>query len=256
MIRNIYGYRARRIMYNSDLDRHTLEALGGSLDYIDDIEISSRSIDKSDSKGNCVSIQDMDAHMKLKKKSLKTILDKLLNIIETKGVRSNEFFTFVRPFIMKTIHRYVPYDLVTDDLVHDCFIKTIIAFEGGYQYKGKARKRIWKEKYFDSSKCKNVGNFIFTICRNEASRFLEKQIQVDQCDDIDKELFRLDEGHKDASKNFITKNTTDLIDFNFKFKRILFNDEFNKHLNNIIVHEPINNLLYNLYLWGGSDDNY
>lgn len=243
-------------MCNSDLDRHTLETLGGSLDYIDDIEISSRSIDKSDSKGNCVSIQDMDAHMKLKKKSLKTILDKLLNIIETKGVRSNEFFTFVRPFIMKTIHRYVPYDLVTDDLVHDCFIKTIIAFEGGYQYKGKARKRIWKEKYFDSSKCKNVGNFIFTICRNEASRFLEKQIQVDQCDDIDRELFRLDEGHKDASKNFITKNTTDVIDFNFKFKRILFNDEFNKHLNNIIIHQPINNLLYNLYLWGGSDDNY
>ena len=243
-------------MSSSELDKHTLEVLGDNLDSIDDIQVSSRSIDKSDSRGNCVSIQDMDAHVKLKKKSLKTILDKLLNIIETKGVRSNEFFNFVRPFIMKTIHRYVPYDLVTDDLVHDCFIKTIIAFEGGYQYKGKERKRIWKEKYFDSSKCKNVGNFIFTICRNEASRFLEKQIKIDQCDDLDNELFRLDEGYKDSSNNFSAGNSTDVIDFNFKFNRIAFNDEFNKHLNNIMLNEPRNNLLYNLYLWGTNDDNY
>ena len=72
----------------------------------------------------------------------------------------------------------------------------------------------------------------------------------------DNELFRLDEGYKDSLNTFSAGNSTDVIDFNFKFNRIAFNDAFNKHLNNIMLNEPKNNLLYNLYLWGTNDDNY
>ena len=71
-------------MSSSELDKHTLEVLGDNLDSIDDIQVSSRSIDKSDSRGNCVSIQDMDAHVKLKK-----ILGRPLRLRSFSVIRQN-----------------------------------------------------------------------------------------------------------------------------------------------------------------------
>ena len=87
---------------------------------------------------------------------LRDSLSKVNYIAETYGVRSNQFYNCITNFIMKVIHRYVPYDLVCEDILNETFIKVIIAFEGGWQEKGKDHKKIYKKAYYDPAKCKNI----------------------------------------------------------------------------------------------------
>ena len=196
--------------------------------------------------GLCSSTNDEERE-KIKRMPLKTKMDKLNAIIVEHGVRSAEFYNFVKPFIMYALHKSMPYDMFCEDVVNETFIKIIIAFEGGWQEKGKNKVRTYKEAYFDAEKCKNIGNFIYTLARNEATRYMSSQKKSTVTDDITEHLDRTDYSAEEY-RRFYTEDVKG-VNLSYQFKHFRFNENLINHLINISLNKPSNNVLYNLMLW-------
>ena len=82
----------------------------------------------------CSSVGDIHKHEKFKKLSMDKRIEQLQQVYDKYGVRSNEFFIQVKPFIMWTVYRHLrgmPAAKHLEDLVNNAFEELIIAFEGG-----------------------------------------------------------------------------------------------------------------------------
>ena len=201
--------------------------------------------------GLCSAVADIDKLEKLKKSSLESKLAKLNRVLKENGAKSKEFYNFIKPFIMYALHKSVPYQAFCEDMVNETFMKVVIAFEGGWQEKGKKRTKSYKEAYYDPNKCKNVGNFIYTIARNEATRFLSAQKKYSLNDDITEHVERANYS-KDEYARFVEVKPG-ITQLPFRFKHFEFNNNFKNHLDSLQLNKPANNVLYNLILWEGEN---
>jgi hypothetical protein len=196
----------------------------------------------------CSGVDDAEV-LNIKEQNLKLKMDRISEVIEKYGVRSIEFYNLIKPFIMKTLHRYIPYMLYSEDVVNEVYMKIIIAFEGGWQEKGREHKRVYKEAYFDSSKCKNIGNFIFTLGRNEATRFLTQQKKLNLHDDISGHIGCHDYTDDPESYRF-NSFLDEPEELKYKFKKFKINKELREHLESISTSKPERNILRELMDWG------
>lgn len=201
----------------------------------------------------CSSIGDMEKHEQFKKLTKEERINKLQEVYDTYGVKSNEFFVQVKPFIMWTVYRYlrgVHYTFL-EDLVNNAYEELVIAFEGGetthYNKKTTKKPLYGNTEYY--KKCKNIGNFVMKVVGSSVAKYRSKH-------------FRKPTLHEDSEQDISDRlNFTDFEEDNnlsYKapeledepvFQHFKFNDKLRQHLATIKETCPRNNVLYNFMLW-------
>lgn len=190
---------------------------------------------------------------KLKKLTKDERIALLQEVYDTYGVRSNEFYVHIQPFIFWTIKRYMRGmdNSTIDDLLNNAYEELIIAFEGGNttHYNNPIYKKplYGTPKYY--KKFKNIGEFIMyvvgsSVAKYRAKNFRKQIIHEDNDVDISEKL------------NYITFEMDNNLDYYIQdpedeplFHFFKFNDAFEKHLQMIKETCPRNNVLYNFMLW-------
>lgn len=202
----------------------------------------------------CSSVGDIKKHEKFKKLSMTQRIEKLQEVYDKYGVKSNQFFTQVKPFIMWTTYRQLrgmPADMYLEDLINNAYEELIIAFEGGvttYYNKLVNKQPIYgTPEYY--AKYENIGKFVMDIVSSSVSKYRSKH-------------FRKQVVHEDTSEDISERiNFTDFeerynLNYDLQepvaikfFNTFKFNEEFIKHLIIIKQTKPRNNILYNFMLW-------
>lgn len=201
----------------------------------------------------CSSIGDMEKHEQFKKLTKEERIQQLQDVYDTYGVKSNEFFIQVKPFIMWTIYRYlrgVHYTFL-EDLVNNAYEELVIAFEGGSttHYNKKVEKKPLYGTAEYNRKYKNIGNFVMRVVGSSVAKYRSKH-------------FRKPSMHEDNEQDISDRlNYTDFeTDNNLSYKQVepddepvfqhfKFNDKLRQHLYTIKETCPRNNVLYNFMLW-------
>ena len=204
----------------------------------------------------CSTIGNIEEHEKFKKLSMSKRIETLQKVYDEYGVRSNEFFVQVKPFLMWIIHRNLrgmSADMYLEDLINNAYEELIIAFEGGrttyYNKEVYKEPKYMNEEYLE--KYKNIGNFIIAIVSGSVAKYrsktFKKQVErEDGSQDISERVNFTDfeqkyDLHYEMEEN---KNNTCPI-----FKHFKFNDKMLEHLAFIKATKPKNNVLYNFMLW-------
>lgn len=201
----------------------------------------------------CSSVGDAKKHEKFKKLSKDKRIEKLQEVYDTYGVRSNEFFVQVKPFIMWTIYKHLRGMPTTclEDLVNNAYEELVIAFEGGETTH--YNKVVYKEPIYQTelyySKYDNIGMFVMAVVASSVAKYRSK-------------TFRRKFIHEDD--NFDISERINFTDFEINnnlgyehedptytkiFKHFTFNDTLIDHLRVIKYTKPRNNVLYNFMLW-------
>lgn len=201
----------------------------------------------------CSSVGDIQEHEKFKKLSMPRRIEKLQEVYDNYGVRSNEFFTQVKPFIMWTIYRNLRGMPSTylEDLVNNAYEELKIAFEGGYttHYNEPVYKEpIYNtEKYF--TKYKNIGAFVMSVTGSSVSKYRSKNFR---------RQVKNEDSTEDISERVNYTNFEELNNLKYEieepiytsfFRHFTFNDALLNHLKIIKLTKPKNNILYNFMLW-------
>lgn len=201
----------------------------------------------------CSSVGDIKKHEKFKKLSKNKRIEKLQEVYDKYGVRSNEFFEQVKPFIMWTIYRNLrgmP-NTYLEDLVNNAYEELIIAFEGGNTTH--YNEPVYKEAIYGTdtyyAKYKNIGDFIMTVTGSSVSKYRSRN-------------FRRQVSHEDNNEdiseriNYTNFEEVNNLDYEIEepiytkyFNKFTFNDELLNHLKVIKLTKPRNNVLYNFMLW-------
>lgn len=203
--------------------------------------------------GCCSSVGDLEKHEKFKKLSKEKRIAKLQEVYDKYGVRSNEFFAQVKPFIMWTVYRYLRGMSYTflEDLVNNAYEELVIAFDGGwttYYNKPVYKKRQYgTEEYHE--KYNNIGEFIMYVVGSSVAKYRSRTFRKwnkheDSEQDVSEKLNYTDFEMKN-NLNYELKEPEDTKYFT-KFK---FNDNFNRHLEMLKETQPRNNVLYNFMIW-------
>lgn len=201
----------------------------------------------------CSTIGDIEKHEEFKKLPKEVRIQKLQETYDNYGVKSNEFFVQVKPFIMWTVYRYMRgmHYTYLEDLVNNAYEELIIAFEGGNTTHYNVP--VYKKPIYGTPayyrKYKNIGEFIMYIVGVSTAKYRSKN-------------FRKQVLHEDTDQDISEKlNYTDFElnnDLSYKledpedekiFKNFTFNDTLTKHLYTIKETCPRNNVLYNFMLW-------
>lgn len=201
----------------------------------------------------CSSIGDIKEHENFKKLSKSKRQEKLQESYEMYGIRSNEFFIQVKPFIIWTIRRNLRgmSDTFLEDLVNYAYEELIIAFEGGHTTH--YNEPVYKEPIYGTdkyySKYKNIGEFIMAVTGSAVSKYRSRN-------------FRRQVAHEDTNQDISEKinftNFEEMYNLNYEIDEPLyakvftcfkFNDELLSHLQAIKWTKPRNNILYNFMLW-------
>ena len=204
-------------------------------------------------KAFCSSVGDVEKLEKFKQLDLHEKLGILQKTYDEHGVRSPEFFTQVKPFIMWIVNKYrrgMHYTLL-EELVNTSYEELIIAFEGGWTWS--YNKLIYMEPIYKSDeyfeKYQNIGKFVIgMVGRSVAkyrSKFVKKKLKYEDVNyDISDRL---------GFSNFEVENGLDyyLDDINDEplFTKFKLNADLIKHLKMLYDYQPRNNLLYNFILW-------
>ena len=206
----------------------------------------------------CSSIGDIEKHEKFKKLSKAERVRKLQEVYDQYGVRSEEFFIQVKPFIMWTVYKYLRgmHYSYLEDLVNNAYEELIIAFEGGdtTHYNQPVHKEpIYQSTYY-YTKCKgDIGLFVMAITGSATAKYRSKNFRKqtkheDQCQDISDRL-----GFTDFEINndldYYIKDPDEKRLFNY----FIPNEEFKKYLYVIKETQPRNNILYHFMLWRDRD---
>lgn len=201
----------------------------------------------------CSSVMDIEKHEQFKKLPKDRRIEILQEVYDTYGVRSNEFFIQVKPFIMWTVKRYMRgmSDHYLEDLVNNAYEELIIAFEGGdtTHYNTPVHKEAiyGTPKYY--RKYKNIGEFVMyvvgsSVAKYRAKNFRKQVLHEDIDQDISDKLNFTDfEMDNDLSYSVEEPNDEPL------FHVFKFNKKFLEHLYMIRETKPRNNVLYNFMLW-------
>ena len=201
----------------------------------------------------CSSIGDMEKHEQFKKLTKPERIQVLQQIYDDYGVKSNEFFVQVKPFIMWTIYRYLRglHHTLLEDLVNNAYEELVIAFDGGlttHYNKPKVKPAIYgTPEYY--RKYKNIGDFVMKIVGSSVAKYRSKNfrkpaIYEDNGPDISE---RLNYTNFEEDNNLSYKH--DEPDDEPVFQHFKFNDKFRQHLYTIKETCPRNNVLYNFMLW-------
>lgn len=201
----------------------------------------------------CSSIGDIEKHEKFKKLKKEDRIAKLQEVYDIYGVKSNEFFVQVKPFIMWTVYRYLRgmHYTYLEDLVNNAYEELIIAFEGGNTTHYNVP--VYKEPIYDTpqyhKKYKNIGEFVMyvvgsSVAKYRAKNFRKQVLHEDSEQDISERL------------SFTDFEVRHNLDYEMEepedeplFHHFTFNDKMTKHLLTIKETCPRNNVLYNFMLW-------
>ena len=198
----------------------------------------------------CSSIGDLEKHEKFKKLSKDERIAKLQEVYDTYGVKSNEFFVQVKPFIMWTVYRYLRgmHYTYLEDLVNNAYEELIIAFEGGYTTH--YNQPVYKAPIYKTGKWarKNIGEFVMyivgsSVAKYRAKNFRKQVLHEDNEQDISDKLNYTDF----EMNNNLDYRMTEPDEDSFQFFKL--NDKLRKHMETIKETCPRNNVLYNFLLW-------
>lgn len=202
----------------------------------------------------CSSISNIDEHEKFKKLTKDDRIKKLQEVYDTYGVRSNEFFVQVKPFILWGIHksiRSIHYTYI-EDLVNNAYEELIIAFEGGnttHYNKEVYKKPIYgTPKYY--RKYNNIGTFILQVVTSSVTKFSSKNFRRTTLhEDNEKDISdRLGYTDFEMDNNLTYSSPEDgYQEPIFQFFKL--NDKLKQHLAVMKETCPRNNVLYNFMLW-------
>lgn len=201
----------------------------------------------------CSSIGDIEKHEKFKKLKKEERIAKLQEVYDEYGVRSNEFFIQVKPFIMWTVYRYLRgmHYTYLEDLVNNAYEELVIAFEGGkttHYNVPVVKEPIYGTPYY-YRKYKNIGEFVMyvvgsSVAKYRAKNFRKQVMHEDTEQDISEKLNYTDF----EMANNLEYTIEDPEDIKI-FQHFKFNDKLAKHLYTIKETCPRNNVLYNFILW-------
>lgn len=203
----------------------------------------------------------LDLNKKTKKKPKKKSHGELQLMLDKFGVKSNEFYVYVKEFIIYVLNRYVKdYD---EDLIIDCYVKIVESIEGATSckkewqpgYIDKDTKEVIhgdyittvKEipAYFDPART-NIGNFIYTVIRNRATLHLYYR---------KKYFSELDE-NDELLRNQVTKNNKSInSNLNMWFyynalNRLKISDNLKQYiLDDVISKDMCDNIFYRVAKW-------
>jgi len=201
----------------------------------------------------CSSIGDLEAHEEFKKLTKEERIAKLQQIYDEYGVKSNEFFAQVKPFIMWTIYRYLRgmHYTFLEDLVNNAYEELVIAFEGGdtthYNKEVTKAAKYGTEEYY--RKYKNIGDFVMKIVGSSVAKYRSKNFkkpikhedsEYDLTDRLNYTDFEIDNDLSYTQEEFNDEPV---------FQYFKFNDKLRNHLLTIKETRPRNNVLYNFMLW-------
>ena len=202
----------------------------------------------------CSSVGDMYAHEKFKRMSKAQRIDKLQKVYDEYGVKSNEFFKQVKPFIMWTVYRHLrgmPAARYLEDLVNNAYEELVIAFDGGITTH--YNKVVNKQPFYGSdeyyAKFNNIGDFVMSVVGSSVSKYRSKYFRKatkweDTSEDIS-ERINFTDFEERYNMNY---EIEDPVYIKF-FRHFKFNKELLKHLNFLYHTKPRNNVLYNFMLW-------
>lgn len=203
----------------------------------------------------CSSVGDIQKHEKFKGLDKEERISILQETYEKYGVRSNEFFIQVKPFIMWTAYRHLRGMSSTnlEDLVNSAYEELILAFEGGKTLY--YNEVIYKEPTYGKTKHENIGLFIMSVVGCAVSKYHSK---------YHRRQTKYEDNQHDISErinftNFEMENNLgyemDITDMEYEvpeFTFFKFNRYLAHHLNVIKLLKPRNNVLYNYMLWKGA----
>lgn len=202
----------------------------------------------------CSTVGNAIEHEKFKRLSKEKRIDKLQEVFNKYGVKSNEFFKQVKPFIMWTVYKHLrgmPASLYLEDLINTSYEELIIACEGGYTTY--YNKEIYKEPEYGTekyhNKYKNIGEFIMDIVWSAVSKFRSKNFRrqvakEDYSQDISDRI-----GFTDFEERYNLNYEHEEVNYTKYFNYFKFNDAFINHLNFIKNTKPKNNIIYNFMLF-------
>ena len=201
----------------------------------------------------CSSIGNIETHEEFKQLPKEERIKRLQEIYDTYGVKSNEFFVQVKPFIMWTIYRYLRgmHYTFLEDLVNNAYEELVIAFEGGdtthYNKETYKEAKYGTEEYY--RKYKNIGDFVMKIVGSSVAKYRSKN-------------FKKPIKHEDSEYDLSDRlNYTDFeIDNDLSYKQeeldeepvfqyFKFNEKLRNHFYTIRETRPRNNVIYNFMLW-------
>lgn len=175
---------------------------------------------------------------------------KLQEIIDTHGLKSNEFFTYCKPFFIKNLNRFITPGAYGDDVIVDTYYRLLRACFGYWKIDKKTKEKIFMPAYYDPKKCKNIGNFIIQCARNTASAYYHKISKIYK-----------ENANNEYLENFSeltiidTCNTNDNLGDNQIFTNIKVSNNFINSLILIQKYKPTNNIFYNFLLWNNYAEN-
>ena len=201
----------------------------------------------------CSSVGDIARHEKFKKLSMDERIAILEETYEKYGVRSNEFFIQVKPFIMWTVHRHLRGMPFTEDLVNSAYEELILAFEGGdTMYYNEI---IHKEPTWGTTNHDNIGLFVMSVVgcavskyhskyHRRQTKFEDKQFDISE---------RINFTNFEMDNNLNYEMDTSHLDYTVdEFKYFKFNRYLAHHIALLKLLKPRNNILYNHMLWKGA----
>lgn len=201
----------------------------------------------------CSTIGDVEGHEQFKKLSKEERIIKLQEVYDNYGVKSNEFFIQVKPFIMWTVYRYMRgmHYTYLEDLVNNAYEELVIAFEGGNttHYNNPVYKKPIYGTPLYFKKYKNIGEFVMavvgsSVAKYRAKNFRKQILHEDNEHDISDRL-----NFTDFELNNDLTSTMQDPDDEPLFYHFKINEKLAKHLFMIKETCPRNNVLYNYMLW-------
>ena len=205
-------------------------------------------------KAFCSSIGDIEKHEKFKKLSKEKRIEKLQEAYDQYGVKSKQFFTQVKPFIMWTIYRYLRgmHYTYLEDLVNNAYEELVIAFDGGYTTHYNVP--IYKEPLYGTDtyyrKYKNIGLFVMAVVGSSVAKYRSKNfrrqcLHEDQEQDISEKLNFTDF----ELNNNLHYEVQEPQEIKTLFNHFKLNDKLKQHITMLLATKPRNNIFYNFALW-------
>ena len=202
----------------------------------------------------CSNIGDIIKHEKFKKLSKDRRIEILQEVYNKYGVKSNQFFTQVKPFIMWTVYKHLrgmPASMYLEDLINNAYEELVIAFEGGWTTH--YNKEVYKEPIYDTplyyEKYNNIGEMVMDVTGSSVSKYRSKNYRrqsakEDTSEDISERI-----NYTDFEERYNLNYSLPEVEYTKYFNTFKFNEEFIKHLQFIKEAKPKNNILYNFMVW-------
>lgn len=163
----------------------------------------------------------------------------LLYIYKRFGIKSNIFYQYIKPFLIKQMGRFT-YNPITEDILTDCYVHLVNAHCGCWITK--KGQRVWKDAWVDNMETISPSkwiNFIITICRSTVSKR-----------DYHFNKHNLEISHNDRLDDMLSNSRIDTLNYSsYSMKHFIFENSMQQHIDELIENKPANNVLYSMIQW-------